>query len=992
MRGPKSILSESIAKALGDFFVVDPKDIETNLLSDAGVTLHDLQLKPLEGIPINSQTTLSLTGTVASVSFHWEWGQDQSHEGGSSWVKNSHFEMKGAKFIVILHHQTESSDTDPSAKQQDKSKESKAKSGMFSAYVQDEVNRIIDTLKLSISDYELSIQVPPAPGIFETRTIVFGGSDLQLDSLGRFAETDTLKQELSIGKIFSHVVYSSSAGKPRIYPLLDPISYKASCVRVGGKRFTGGFKSGLEVTGESTDDGFIVHTGERQIELLNALIGLLLAPKSKKRDEGPNRSSSSSEEEKEDMSMESELEISDMHSSFFRLPLAALSLVFPNDTKLSMAGLVVSYQMDRNIFSIEGKEGFKINEFPILSMSNEESCMWQADMVTRNFRVYDARGQEESNDGIVACVNARDGEIQNVKDGVKELLNILATVKASNSGAAAVLAAKAEKRDAILEKPTTEVEEIGEELEEQSKSPWTFNIVGGLEFLMQGPEDSIKTECLIRDVTVSMSPLSARIGVVEKFCIPNSIRLTEPLESTILNFDGTLFDLQIGNIVAKLEEPVPEDKPADDKAEILDDSSSYSMSSAESSTLSSFDDSLKKTFVLPFGGKSCIESITVYETNGKTIHTTIKTIQAAVGPDAPEASDNEAPIGGIRAVVMVDEVEHNMLSLTDAQLSAVIHPEDRSTVKEFEFDASHIAVAAGYSVFDWKRLFESGDEKRERHDRKKAKKEKKQKKRKSKKERDEQGPRQPLKIPHAHIHPLKVKVAVDGDIMGTKGTILRLKEFHGDDDTTVSDLVKVYSAILISKVPGIVTNADILSFNVADTAASSAGIAVGAGALSALGSGAAPIASVLGVVGFDGIRGTIQAGKKSRGADPDDKWKFSDLTRGLGQAATDATRDGAAKRGKSDSDKGSAVDWALGATSNVAKYSSKNKARLGGAGAGTAGFAVGMVFGGPLGAIAGAVIANATTSKTIEAVDKKLSKSKKDKQQMKQIAEAPAYG
>lgn len=216
-----------------------------------------------------------------------------------------------------------------------------------------------------------------------------------------------------------------------------------------------------------------------------------------------------------------------------------------------------------------------------------------------------------------------------------------------------------------------------------------------------------------------------------------------------------------------------------------------------------------------------------------------------------------------------------------------------------------------------------------------------------------------------------------------------MKEFTGDENTTVEDLARVYTAIIISKAPGLVTNADILGFNVADTAASQAGIVVGSGALGALGSAAAPVAGVLGMVGFDGIRGTIQAGKKSRGADPDDKWQFSDLTRGLGQAASDATKAGAEKRGKSNKDKANALDWAVGTTGNVANYSNENKARLGGAGAGTAGFAYGMLLGGPVGAVAGAVIASTATSTTINTVDKKVfGKKKIETLQQEQLAEA----
>ena len=58
MKSPKTILSESIAEALADHFEVDPKQISTNLLHDAGVSLHNVQLKPLKNVRINTQTVV----------------------------------------------------------------------------------------------------------------------------------------------------------------------------------------------------------------------------------------------------------------------------------------------------------------------------------------------------------------------------------------------------------------------------------------------------------------------------------------------------------------------------------------------------------------------------------------------------------------------------------------------------------------------------------------------------------------------------------------------------------------------------------------------------------------------------------------------------------------------------------------------------------------------------------------------------------------------
>jgi len=335
-----------------------------------------------------------------------------------------------------------------------------------------------------------------------------------------------------------------------------------------------------------------------------------------------------------------------------------------------------------------------------------------------------------------------------------------------------------------------------------------------------------------------------------------------------------------------------------------------------------------------------------------------------------------------------------MLRLADAQVSAIIWPDNLDTIHSFEFKAQEIGMTTGYSVFDWKRLFETGDQNREPA---KTNDEKAQKKQSSIK---------PMHLPFAHVGPLKIKVVVQGDVVGTKGTTLHVDEFKGKETTTQNDLIKFYAKGIISHVPGVVTDADVLGFNVGDTAATYVGTAAGAGALGALGGAAMPAAGVLGVVGkfhrlmlhprtnsikhsspfltvlytsgFDGIRHAMNAGKKSRGADADAKYKVGDFFRGVGQVAKDATKDGAEKRGKKADEKANAIDWAVGASTDLAGYTSENKARLGGAGAGVAGFAAGMALGGPIGAVAGAIIANKTTSATIGAVDRKMGKKKRE--------------
>jgi hypothetical protein len=403
MKGPKGMLSNTIANALGEYFVISPEAIETNLISDAGMTLHHVQLKPIENIAINEKTKATITGTVDEVSFHWEWGQDGT-AGGSGWVKDAQLTIDGLNFIAILSPCGTNCEDHATAEDKKPNEANKtAPATGIKGYVQDQVNLIMDTLTLSIKSYEFKLEVPPRAGSTDVQALVFGGEGFYLESLGRHEET--LKQTITFDKIFSNIFTNHTNGLvPEIHKLLDPISYTTTCVRVGGKRFDAGIATGMTITGESKDDGVVVHTGEQQLSFLNQLGGMLVSSKKQK-----VKPEEKSEHDEPPLTC-------NMHSSLFKLPLAALSLVLPNDTKISMAGLVLMYQMDGNICSLEGQDGFHVNDFPMLAMDG--SCKWKANVVDSHFNV---GGETEQ---IVAMVHARDEEIDSVKEAISELASI----------------------------------------------------------------------------------------------------------------------------------------------------------------------------------------------------------------------------------------------------------------------------------------------------------------------------------------------------------------------------------------------------------------------------------------------------------------------------------------------------------------------------------------------------------------------------------------
>eukprot|EP00550_Attheya_septentrionalis_P003930 CAMPEP_0198287928 /NCGR_PEP_ID=MMETSP1449-20131203/6599_1 /TAXON_ID=420275 /ORGANISM="Attheya septentrionalis, Strain CCMP2084" /LENGTH=1009 /DNA_ID=CAMNT_0043985999 /DNA_START=63 /DNA_END=3092 /DNA_ORIENTATION=+ len=1000
MKGPKGLLSEAIANALGEYFLIEPKDVETNLVSDAGVTLHHVQLKPIESLRINDKTQASIHGTVDSVAFHWQWGSDNNDNdsnqkqknapmnGKSSWVKNAQLSIEGLVFSATLSEVTSASDdinmenvpvySDANSrgkensvikkeKEKHDSKSASAGATGIKGYMQDQVNRIIDALTLSVKRFEFKIVVLPRETLNASdshlnteEAIIFGGSRIELESLGRHMEE--LQQTLTIQNVFSNVISSGlnldGAEHTVQVPFLDPISYSASCIRCGGKRFDGGVATGVRVVGTSTDNGIVVHAGATQILFLNRLTGILihnsistdgetltLLEETETRDalvqESRDTAASSSEH-------------CEMHSSYFELPLAALSLVLPNETKLSMAGLVIKYQMDGHLMMLEGTNGFKVNDFPLLAMG--ESCLWQADIVNSQFRVYqssnvpvlqDSDNDTVSNDLIDATVHVREDEIDNIKDGVFGLLDIYHEME--SQGALADLSSSAgESASATRTEPE----------EEELKRKWSFAIDGRFRFLFQDSNGGVKIDSTARYFKASMEYMNAYIGSIERLYVPGSFRLKESLENTTLSFDGSIFDLQIGDIVACLEEPPEHLKP--DNVEhtqlILANDSKHAVS-ASSNTPAESNSESSPPFVLPFGGTVSINCLTIFQTDGETNHSVISNILLAFGPDAKQSNLGDAPTGDVRAVLMVEDINHDMIHLEKVNLSGVIHPYDMTSISHLECNAYTIAISAGYSVWDWVRLLQSGDEKRET----------------KKNKNDKTTPA--MRLPCAHVCALKVKVVVKGAV-GVDDTTLHIKEFNATDETTTDDLIRFYSSAVLKSAPGVVTNASVIGFNLKDAAANHAGIVFGTGALAGLGSAAAPAAGVLGIIGFDAVKNTINAGKKKRGVEADDKMKVTDFFRGIGQVASDTQKSGAAHAGKGDADKANAIDWAVGATTEAAEYTNENKARLGGAGAGTAGFMYGMFLGGPVGAVAGAIIASKATSHTIEVVDQRLNKEK----------------
>ncbi len=73
-KGPRAILAEKISEVLSEHFVLNPKDVESNLLDDARIVLKNTQLRKKQYIRAELPNTIvSIDGVVKEVIFSWRW-------------------------------------------------------------------------------------------------------------------------------------------------------------------------------------------------------------------------------------------------------------------------------------------------------------------------------------------------------------------------------------------------------------------------------------------------------------------------------------------------------------------------------------------------------------------------------------------------------------------------------------------------------------------------------------------------------------------------------------------------------------------------------------------------------------------------------------------------------------------------------------------------------------------------------------------------------
>mmetsp|Transcript_26910 Transcript_26910/g.56114 ORF Transcript_26910/g.56114 Transcript_26910/m.56114 type:complete len:772 (-) Transcript_26910:508-2823(-) len=406
IKGPKAILSSAIANALGEYFVVDPQTIESNLLKDAKIVLRHVKLKEkVTRIPINStgkSTCITISGHVDEVSFTWSWSVGRREV---MWVNDAMLTIVGANFQAKFDHEERiaveddddcntapSSFVNPETIDAASAKKIKEQKGGLGGFVARQVKMAMDMLTLKMVDFELRIVLPHNPlqqseaedgdgngdvGVSSTtpcnKVLVVGIDKIELLSFGREGGQDDLavvddvpsklKQKINLHSFACGIHLERKESDETIvsYPLVDSFSYCADVMRLG-ERF-GGFLTGMEVLGLGQSDadivcpdlaaltksGLSIHMGNAQVETIMQLSVMVLAPPDE------NATSLDANEILEELSSESGSEHVSATSdpSSFTIPLSSASLVLFEDKRFVVSDIIMRYKADGTVCMLE---------------------------------------------------------------------------------------------------------------------------------------------------------------------------------------------------------------------------------------------------------------------------------------------------------------------------------------------------------------------------------------------------------------------------------------------------------------------------------------------------------------------------------------------------------------------------------------------------------------------------------------------------------------
>ena len=448
-------------------------DIETNLLKDTKIVLHQVAVRPRA-----CSSNAYLFGTVEEIELSWTWGGGSGSGSGnsSSFVRDTRLAIRGASFRVEIGGEqppeTVTSDDlsaahSANAAPQKNDSDSKTKDTSQEGYVQRHLQEIMDHLTLDISDVTLVLD---DKDIDQKYRLCVQAQGLQLVSLGRQEVSSeesqtttaslsgtpplppTLSQRISLASMAAYLepkIADERNTEARL-PVLDPIGYAASVKRVAGRRFLDGWASGLEVVGEvlvsgrtrinstknqktkeENSDGFVVHAGVEQVKAISELMSNIASSEGASSESNVDETTlgadldQSREDFFYDCSSEASggsVEPSDAPTTTITLPLPSITFVLPgDDINIHLPQCNFVYHVDGSICRMYGNQGIWIGSEQFIEFEKDAHSGWTVDWA--NHAVSLKGRQNEFSTQIVASVEWKDEVMKQVVESFAQIVS-----------------------------------------------------------------------------------------------------------------------------------------------------------------------------------------------------------------------------------------------------------------------------------------------------------------------------------------------------------------------------------------------------------------------------------------------------------------------------------------------------------------------------------------------------------------------------------------
>jgi len=323
---PRGLLASYIAKKLGEYFCVD--NIETQLLNNARISLHGIQVQP------------PLQGSVELLEFAWDWGGPTLIQNVKVTVQGVRLRLEKACVDEMESKLSQHSSTDSLQAPSNAPPDWKAR------YLQ----QIMDGLTVLFQDLEFRIVVD------ETTEVVLTGSHLELSKTNdKILQHLKIQQQVNIRQVSCHVEYQQEE-----YTVLEPFAYAATIQRTSGERFGG--LQGLVVQGLKAKNKVHFHVGSVQVQALMKLQQEWMGDKPETLAPVVAPSKASTHATSETNTEETELS---MASSLLTLPFSSLALVLDeNDTSIVLRSVELVCQTDGSQLSVS-TDGLWIADTPV---------------------------------------------------------------------------------------------------------------------------------------------------------------------------------------------------------------------------------------------------------------------------------------------------------------------------------------------------------------------------------------------------------------------------------------------------------------------------------------------------------------------------------------------------------------------------------------------------------------------------------------------------